>query len=75
MSRSICLIATPEVRNVCPPEYIEGLWKEIPDKVTSIEIKTPPEARELEVVFTGRFTKTGPVAEICEVRYSRYEVY
>lgn len=76
MSRTICLIAAPEVRNICPESYIEGLWIEVPDDLNEIIIDTPPNVRELEVVATGRLEVNDDyrVAEVHEVRYSRYEV-
>jgi hypothetical protein len=36
MSKVIVLVASPEVRTLCPPEFIEGQWREIPDDAEEI---------------------------------------
>jgi hypothetical protein len=63
----IVIVASPEVRTVCPPDFIEGRWMEAPGG--RVEIKTPPGARPLAVRPNGKWQRnfsgeTAPVYEI-----------
>jgi len=75
--RTVVMIAAPEVRNICPSSYIEGLWMNIPDEVEDIKIDTPPNVRPLKVRMTGKLQVNDDnteAAEICIVSWDDFKV-
>lgn len=41
-TKLICVTAAPSVRTLCPPEFIEGRWMEVPEYLDEIEAYGAP---------------------------------
>lgn len=54
----IVIQAAPRVRTICPVDFIEGRWMDVPDGYTSVTAHTPP-GPELEARPSGKWARNG----------------